>query len=138
MLITQLDLCEAAIVNSSITEDHGKIAFIRSRLLPGSRALVIMQSSSFTHADIGTNYEAFKKISIKIFWGRKENKHRHTNCTHSGSHKKNASTKPIWDGMVEANQLATDCLKSLKDTNWVENGQMSEDNLKKFLKFLFY
>ncbi len=40
--------------------------------------------------------------------------------------------------MVEANQLATDCLKSVKDTNWVENSQMSEDNLKKFLEFLFY
>ncbi len=40
--------------------------------------------------------------------------------------------------MVEANQLAIDCLKSLKDINWVENSQMSEDNLKKFLEFLFY
>ncbi len=49
---------------------------------------------------------------------------------------RNASTKPIWDGMIEANQLAIGCLKSLKDTNWVKNSQMSEDNLKKFLEFL--
>ncbi len=34
-----LDLCESAMINSSITEDHDKIAFIRSRLMPGSRAL---------------------------------------------------------------------------------------------------
>ncbi len=40
--------------------------------------------------------------------------------------------------MTEANQLATDCIKSLKDTNWVENSQMSQVNLKKFLEFLFY
>ncbi len=40
--------------------------------------------------------------------------------------------------MVEANQLAIDCIKSLKDTNWVENSQMLEDNLKKFLEFFFY
>ncbi len=40
--------------------------------------------------------------------------------------------------MVEANQLAIDCIKSLEDTNWVENSQMSEGNLKKFLEFLFY
>ncbi len=64
-----LDLCEAAIVNSSITEDHDKIAFIRSRLLPGSRALLMMQSSAFTHTDTGTNYDAFKKNLIKFFGG---------------------------------------------------------------------
>ncbi len=40
--------------------------------------------------------------------------------------------------MIEANQLATYCIKSLKDTNWVENSQMSGDNLKEFLEFLFY
>ncbi len=40
--------------------------------------------------------------------------------------------------MIEANQLATDYIKTLKDTNRVENSQMSEDNLKKFLEFLFY
>ncbi len=54
------------------------------------------------------------------------------------SSQKKASTKPIWDVMIEANQLATDCIKTLKDTNWIENSQMSEDNLKKFLEFLFY
>ncbi len=40
--------------------------------------------------------------------------------------------------MIEANQLATDYIKTLKYTNWVENSQMSEDNLKEFLEFLFY
>ncbi len=61
-----LDLCEAAIVNSSVTEDHDKIAFIRSCLLPGSRTLLMMQSSAFASSDICTNYEAFKENFIKI------------------------------------------------------------------------
>ncbi len=39
--------------------------------------------------------------------------------------------------MIEANQLAIDSIKSLKDTKWVENSQISEDNLKKFLEFIF-
>ncbi len=51
---------------------------------------------------------------------------------------KNASTRPIWDGVVEANQLAADCIKTLKCTNWVGNSQMSEDNLREFLEFLFF
>ncbi len=133
-----LDLCGAAIVNSSIAEDYDKIAFIRSFLLPGSRALLMMQSSAFASADIGTNYNAFKKNFIKIFWGGNK-----TSTVRQVAHtvetlQKNASTKPIWDAMIEANLLAIDCIKSLKDTSWVENSQMSEDNLKKFLEFLFY
>ncbi len=65
-----LDLCESAIVNSSITEDHDKIAVIRSQLLPGSRGLNLMQSSAFASGDIGVNYEIFQKNFIKIlFWG---------------------------------------------------------------------
>ncbi len=45
-----LDLCEAVIVNSSMTEDYDKIAFMRSRLLQGSRALILMQSSQCLHS----------------------------------------------------------------------------------------
>ncbi len=80
-----LDFCEAVTVNSSITEGHDEIAFIRSRLLPGSRALFMMQSSAFTHTDIGTNYDAFKKKNYQNFEGRKQNKHSRTDCTHSGN-----------------------------------------------------
>ncbi len=40
--------------------------------------------------------------------------------------------------MVDANQLASDCIKSFKDANWATNGQVSEDNLKKFSEFLCY
>ncbi len=74
---------------------------------------------------------------LSNFFGE-ETKQALPDCTHSGNPTKNTPTKLIWDGMIEANQLATDCIKSLKDANWAENSQMSEDNLKKFLEFLFY
>ncbi len=40
--------------------------------------------------------------------------------------------------MVEANQLAMDCIKSLKDANWVADGQMSKENFIRFLEFFCY
>ncbi len=40
--------------------------------------------------------------------------------------------------MVIANQLAVDCIKSLKDSHWIQGGQMSEGNVKKFLEFFSY
>ncbi len=77
-----LDLCELAIISSSITEDHDKIAFIRSCLMPGSRALNLMQSSAFAAGDIGVNYDIFKKNFIKIFGGGKAI-HCKACCPHS-------------------------------------------------------
>ncbi len=81
--------------------------------MPGSRALLLMQSSAFSAADIGTNYEVFKKNFIKIFGGGNK-----LSIVRQVAHtvetlQRNASTKAIWDGMVEANQLAMDCIKSL-------------------------
>ncbi len=64
-----LDLCESVIINSSITENHDKISFIRSRLMPGSRALNLKQSSAFAAGDFGVNYDIFKKNFIKNFGG---------------------------------------------------------------------
>ncbi len=69
-----------------------------------------------------------RKNFIKIFFGGNK-----TSIVRQITHtvealQRNASTKPIWDGVDEANQLAIDCLKSFKNTNWVENSQMSEDN----------
>ncbi len=113
------------------------IAFIRSRLLPGSRALLLMQSSAFATADIDTNYQVFKKKIIKIFEGRNKPSIVREVAHTVETLQKNASTKAIY-GLVEANQLAIDCINSLKDANWVVNGKMSEENLKKFLKFFYY
>ncbi len=90
-----LDICEAAIVNSFITKDYDKIAFIRSRLLPRSRALLMMQSSAFTHTDIGTNYNAFRKIFIKNFLGGNKTSIIRQIVHAVESLQRNSSTKPI-------------------------------------------
>ncbi len=62
-----LDLCKAAIVNSSITEDHDKIAFIRSHLLPGSRAFIMMQSSASLTLTLAQIMMLLRKISSTFF-----------------------------------------------------------------------
>ncbi len=41
-------LCEDVMTNSYVTENADKIAFIRSRLQPGSHACSLMQASAFT------------------------------------------------------------------------------------------
>ncbi len=74
-----------------------------------------MESRAFSSADIGTNYEVFKKNFIKIFGGGyKPSIERQVTHTVE-TLQKNASTKAIWDGMVEDNQLGMDCIKSVKE-----------------------
>ncbi len=60
-------LCEDVVKGLSVTEDAGNISFIRSRLVPGSRALNLMQSSDFSLTDIGTDCELFKRNFLKVF-----------------------------------------------------------------------
>ncbi len=110
-----LDLCESAIQNSAITEGPDKIAFIRSRLKKGSRVLLLMQSSAFASSDIGTDYDVFKQNFITVFDGGNEPSIVRQVAHTVDTLQKNASTKPVWDGLVEANQLSMDCLRSLKD-----------------------
>ena len=133
-----LDLCEASIVHSSITEDHDKIAFVKSRLQPGSRALILMQSSAFAAADIGTSYDLFKKHFIMIFGGGSQQSVIRQAAHTVEAIQSKTSTKAIWDGMVEANQLAVDSIKSLKDAKWFQEGKISEEGLKRFLEIQFY
>ncbi len=81
--------------NSAIREGPDKIAFIRSRLKPGSRALLMMQSSAFASADIGTDYDVFRENFITIFGGGNE-----SSVVRQVAHtvdilQKNASTKLV-------------------------------------------
>ncbi len=101
-------------------------------------ALLLMQSSAFASSDIGTDYDVFKHNFITIFGGGNEPSIVRQVAHTVDTLQKNASTKPVWDGLVEANQLSMDCLRSLKDNKQITAGQMSEDNVKKFLEFFCY
>jgi len=52
-----ITLCEDVIQGSNVVTDQEVIAFVRSRLVLGSRALNMMLSSAFCAKDIGKNYE---------------------------------------------------------------------------------
>ncbi len=51
-----IGLCEGVIKNSCVIEQGDKIAFIKSRLLPGSRAFSLMQASMFCNPQENNYY----------------------------------------------------------------------------------
>ncbi len=62
-----ITLCEDVIKGSSLTEDADKISLIHSRLVPGSWALNLIQSSAFTLTDISSVYEQSKWNFQRVF-----------------------------------------------------------------------
>ncbi len=57
---------------SGTTDDVDKIAFVRSRLVLGSKALKMMKSVPFVARNVGLDYELFKEKMLQIFGGRAE------------------------------------------------------------------
>ncbi len=110
-----ITLCENMIKGLSIADDSDKIPFIRSRLVPGSRAINLMQSRAFRLTDISSDHEQFKRNFLKVSRdGGRESLVKQVSHTVDTFLNKAASW-PIWDGLVGAHQLANDCIKSLKD-----------------------
>ncbi len=72
-----------------------------------------MQSSAFSLTDIGSDYEQFKRNYLKVFGnGGRELLVKQVSHTVDTVQSKAASC-PIWDALVDANQFANDCVKSL-------------------------
>ncbi len=112
--------CNDVITNSFVTANGDKIAFVRSRLQPGSRACCLMQASAFTEPQESKNYPEFRSNFLETF-GEAEKR--------SLLKALNAGAKTVWtvsDGkdmfitQISANRVATDWLKCLKDTGWFE------------------
>ncbi len=97
-----------------------------------------MQSSAFATADIGTNFEVFKKNFLRIFWGGPQHSVVKL-VTHTVDKlQKNMFTCEIYDGLVGANQLAVESIKTLQDNDWTQGNNITLANMKLFLELLYY
>ncbi len=133
-----ITLCEDAINNSCLHSDKDKISFVRSRLVPGSRALLLTQSSGFATADVGTNFEVFKKNFLRIFGGGSQQSVIRLGTHTVGKLQKSMSTCQIYDDLVRANQVAVESIKALEDNDWTQKNSISLANMKVFLELLYY
>ncbi|RUM27773.1 MAG: hypothetical protein DSY32_05095 [Aquifex sp.] len=133
-----ITLCEDVIQGSNVVTDQDKIAFIRSRLVTGSRAAGIMRGSAFSAKHTKNNYETFKSNFLQVFGGGSQNT-LVTQVAHVvETLKANATPYPLWEALAGANQLSDECIKCLEDSQWFQGDNLSKDNTKKFLEFLFY
>lgn len=129
--------CEDVMNNFSVTDDGHKIAFVRSHLQSGSRASHLMQASAFTEPHENKNYPEFRSnfletfdVAEKYWLVRAMNSAATTVLANLGQ-------RDIFVAQVIANQIATDLMKCLKDTGWMD-GYMTYTNIKKYTELLLY
>ena len=133
-----LSLCEDVMKGSNVVTDDDKMSFIRSRLVPGSRALSLMNSSAFHVDDIGKDYNKFKRNFLKIFGGGPKTS-LVKQITHSVEKVKSyESTSNVWDGLAGASQLAKELVKSLEDSQWITGDSLSKERAKDIFELMYY
>ena len=130
-------LCEDVMKNSYITEPVEKISFIRSNIKQGSLAARMMQTSSFTAPLKRQNYDLFRSTFLETFGDDLEHSLVKGVAAAAETMISGANAQSLLEAQIDASRLSEDLLKYLRKSNWMGD-TMTEENLGKFLEFLFY
>lgn len=107
-----MTLCEDVMKDSYVIEDTEKISFIRSRLLNQGPS-ILCKVEHLTELTLAQIEKSIQNI-FKIFGDGVRQSFVKQVCHFIDKLQEKASTCPIWDGLVGANQLAMDSIKSLE------------------------
>ena len=135
-----LSMCENVMRQSGTTDDVDKIAFVRSRLAPGSRALKMMQSVTFLPRNLGADYELFKKKMLRVFSGSTETPLMQQLYSIVEKVLEGPRTEDPWDASIPAGDQMESCMRVLKEQDWgvaPDKTTITFDSLSKFFEVFF-
>ena len=134
-----LDICESVMRSSGVTQDEDKIAFVRSRIAPDSRAMRLMGSTAFSDTKLQGDYSKFHGNFIRVFCGSVETSVLSQLVYANDESLKHLEEKDLWEGTVPANELTKGCLRVLKDNNWFDaDGNLPLSKVTKLLELQYY
>lgn len=137
---TFLSMCENVMRQSGTTDDVDKIAFVRSRLAPGSRALKMMQSVTFLPRNLGSDYELFKKKMLRVFGGSAETPLMQQLNSIVEKISEGPRTEDPWDASIPAGEQMESCMRVLQEQGWgvaPDKTTITFDSLSKFFEVFF-
>ena len=133
-----IDLCEATMNTCGIIAEEDKIAFLRSRLQPGSRASIMMQASAFVVTQAEKDYSEFRINFLSAFGDSATlSMVKGVNAAVEVLHSKGGSLDPDMSS-VEAFRVTGDFISILKDNGWIQGDMMTVQNVSTFLEFYNY
>ncbi|KAG0727609.1 hypothetical protein GWK47_034281 [Chionoecetes opilio] len=109
-----LGLCEDLMHNSSLLLDLDKIAFVRSQLVPDSRAARMMLASAFQPGLLNNSYHEFKDNFLQAFGSGQHRGGLQWVFRMTDSLADRLGTADHFDGQALAAQIADDAVSSLR------------------------
>ncbi|MPD01885.1 hypothetical protein E2C01_097433 [Portunus trituberculatus] len=142
---TFMTMCEDVLRRSGTTDDADKIAFVRSKLVPGSRAQRMMEGVSFLSRNLGQHYDLFKEKMLRIFFFFFGGVGAETTLLKQiisivESIEKGGKVENPWDASIPAGKQMESCLRVLMEQGWCEgpnNTMTTFENLSKFFEIFF-
>ena len=133
-----LQQCEDSIRNSNITSGVDMISFVRSQLQPGSIASDLMSASAFNPRLLNYDYNAFRSNFLQAFGTPAQPDSLQWVFDGSDSLTTNFGSLNCLRALPRSAELASAAVESLKASNWITNGTMSEQNFHDIIEFLYY
>ena len=133
-----LQLCEDNMRNSNITSGSDKIAFVRSQLQPGSIAANLMSASAFNPKALNFDYQVFRSNFLQAFGMPQQPDSFQWIFDGAQSLTNNFASLSNLLALPRSAELASAAVESLKASNWITNGVLSEQKFYDIIEFLYY
>ena len=133
-----LQQCEDSIRNSNITAGVDKISFVRSQLLPGSIAADLMSASAFNPKSLNYDYQAFRSNFLQAFGMPQQPDSFQWIFDGAESLTSNFGSLNCLRALPRPAELASAAVESLRASNWITNGTLSEQKFQDIIEFLYY
>lgn len=133
-----LIICEDVMRNSDIYRPGDMIAFVRSRVQPGTRAMTLLQGMALSPREIGDNYDKFKQNFLKVFCdGAASTVVKQANLL-VDSVSKDLENMDIMNASVPAETHSVGAIRILREAGWVTGNHIDLDRLQKFLGLQYF
>ena len=136
---TYISACEDVMRHAGTTAPKDKIAFVRSRVAPNSRAERLLESVLLSSTIIGDDYDTFKENFLLVFGGGAESSllKQINHVTEDVASRLGALD--LWDSSVPSGNVTEACIRLLEKEDWLQDNKtsLSTVNLRKFLQIFF-
>ena len=133
-----LEACEDCMVSSNICSDADKISFVRSQLVPNSRASELMHASCFNSILLGHNYAKFRENFLRTFGSRQVDDVFSFVYRFADSISSSPSGHDYLLSQSRAGLFANEAFASLQPSKWFHGNFVSAENFRLLLEFFSY
>ena len=133
-----IGLCEDVMQNSSITDPVDKIAFVRSNVKPGSPASRLMQANVMKQPLLRKDYDEFRMNFLDVFGDDTQNNLVKGVDASLDRCLAGVGSQSESNALYGSTKVSEDMRRYLKSGGWVQNDQMSLDQVVKTYEFFTY